>query len=44
MKYFQKLSDKEIAETLEIQEVSVRSRLTRSRQRLSKFLGGMKND
>ena len=44
MKYFQNLSDREIAEALEIKEVSVRSRLTRSRQRIGKLLGGLRNE
>lgn len=44
MKYFEKLSDREIAEALAIQEVSVRSRLTRARQRIRKLLGGQQNE
>lgn len=38
MKYFQKYSDREIAEALGIQEGSVRAKLTRARQRIYKFL------
>ena len=44
MKYFEKLSDREIADALEIQEVSVRSRLTRARRRIGKLLGGQQNE
>lgn len=40
MKYFEKLSDREIAKMLSIQEVSVRSRLTRARKRIYELLGG----
>lgn len=43
MKYFQRCSDKEIAEALCVKEVTVRSRLTRSRQRLYKVLEGKAN-
>lgn len=40
MKYFEKLSDREIAKTLDIQEVSVRSKLTRARKRIYTLLRG----
>lgn len=40
MKYFEKLPDHEIAKVLGIQEVSVRSKLTRARQRIYELLGG----
>lgn len=40
MKYFEKCSDSEIAKVLGIQSVSVRSRLTRARQRIYVLLGG----
>lgn len=40
MKYFEKLSDREIAKMLDIQEVSVRSKLTRARKRIYILLGG----
>lgn len=40
MKYFEKRSDAEMASLLGIQKVSVRSRLTRARQRICKLLGG----
>lgn len=40
MKYFEKLSDREIAKALDIQEVSVRSKLTRARKRIYELLGG----
>lgn len=38
MKYFQKCTDREIAEVLGVQENSVRSRLTRARQRIYRYL------
>ena len=44
MKYFEKRSDREIAESFGIQEVSVRSRLTRARNRIYELLGGCLND
>lgn len=40
MKYFEKLPDHEIAKMLSIQEVSVRSRLTRARKKIYELLGG----
>lgn len=40
MKYFEKHSDREIAKMLGIQEVSVRSRLTRMRRKIYELLGG----
>lgn len=40
MKYFEKISDQEIASLFGIQEVSVRSKLTRARKRIYEFLGG----
>lgn len=43
MKYFEKHSDREIATLMGIQEVSVRSRLTRARQRIFVLLGGASN-
>ena len=43
MKYFEKHSDREIATLMDIQEVSVRSRLTRARQRIYVLLGGVSN-
>ena len=43
MKYFEKHSDQEIASTVGIREVSVRSRLTRARQRIFVLLGGASN-
>ena len=43
MKYFEKHSDHEIALTVGIREVSVRSRLTRVRQRIFVLLGGASN-
>lgn len=43
MKYFEKHSDHEIALTVGIREVSVRSRLTRARQRIFVLLGGASN-
>lgn len=44
MKYFEKLSDQEIARLLAIQEVSVRSKLTRARRRIYELLGGKRNE
>lgn len=44
MKYFEKLTDREMADLLEIQEVSVRSRLTRARKRMYVLLGGNQNE
>jgi len=44
MKYFQYLSDCEIAAILSVQEVSVRSKLTRARKRIYRLLGAMQND
>lgn len=44
MKYFEKRSDREIADLFGIQEVSVRSRLTRARKRIYELLGGCRND
>ena len=43
MKYFEKHSDREIATLMGIREVSVRSRLTRARQRIFVLLGGASN-
>lgn len=43
MKYFEKHSDQEIAALMGIQEVSVRSRLTRARQKIFVLLGGESN-
>lgn len=43
MKYFEKRSDQEIALMMGIQEVSVRSRLTRARQRIFILLDGVSN-
>ena len=44
MKYFEKLSDREIAKLLEIKEVSARSRLTRARKRIYELLGGQQDE
>lgn len=44
MKYFEKLSDREIARQLGIQAVSVRSKLMRARQKLAALMGGSPND
>lgn len=44
MKYFEKRSDQEIASLFGIQEVSVRSKLTRARKRIYKLLGGCLHD
>lgn len=44
MKYFEKLSDREIAATLGVQEGSVRSRLTRARSRLCGLIGGHRHE
>ncbi len=44
MKYFQHLSDREIAKALEVQEVTVRSKLTRARQRTYRILREQNND
>ena len=40
MKYIEKLPNHQIAETFKVQEVSVRSMLTRARQKIYKLLGG----
>lgn len=44
MKYFEKLPDHEIAKALGIQEVSVRSKLTRARKRIFELLGGYRGE
>lgn len=44
MKYFEKFSDREIAKSLGIQEVSVRSRLTRARRRIYELLRGQRDE
>lgn len=44
MKYFEELTDHEIAAAMNIQEVSVRSKLTRARQRIYTLLGGASNE
>lgn len=44
MKYFEKLPDQEIAKMLGIQEVSVRSKLTRTRKRIYELLGGHRGE
>lgn len=44
MKYFDKLSVREIAKMLGIQEVSVRSKLTRARKRIYDLLGGHRSE
>lgn len=44
MKYFEEHTDQEIATIMNIQEVSVRSRLTRARQRIFTLLGGASDE
>lgn len=44
MKYFEKLPDHEIAKALGMQEVSVRSKLTRARKRIFELLGGYRGE
>lgn len=44
MKYFEKLSDREIAAALGVREGSVRSRLTRARSRLCSLIGGHRHE
>ena len=44
MKYFEKRPDHEIAKALGMQEVSVRSKLTRARKRIFELLGGYRGE